>query len=360
MAEYRDPPIVNPRPYGLFSVAQPEQKGDGAWQTGAEWQPEACSVTLNYADALCAAPSGTNEVQTVSITGTPTGGTYTLSMYAETTAPITYNTNAAGVQTKLLELSAFDTGDVVVTGTYPNFTLTFGGRYAAQNVAQVTATSALTGGTTPNVTTATTTPGVRTAKTLSSYGSTTTANPFTIYTMQQCRTVGEMATAQERAMRVLTLNEEAAVEKEVWTRIAAGATNITGTLASPETSLALLEEAIGDAYAGRPVIHVSPNLGSILATKGAIEKVGNHMETKIGSYVVIGRGYPRTGPGGAPAAGSEFMQATGSLVIERSTAFVKGPMIVQSPLDNTQVVLAERVYVAGYDCTAQAIRVTFP
>lgn len=360
MAEYRNPPVTRPRRFGLFSVEQPSTNGDGPWQTGYEWDPEACAVALNYADALCAAPAGTNEVQSLAITGTPTGGSYTLTAFAETTAAITYNANAAAVQGALLALSAFDTGDVVVTGTYPTFTITYGGRYAAQNVPPLTATASLTGGTAPAATVTTTTPGSRTTKVLSSYGNTATATPMTIYVMEQCRTVAQMSDAQARAMKVLNLNEEAGVEKEVWTRIAAAATNITGTVASPETSLALLEEAIGDVYAGQPTIHLSPNLASILATKGSIEKVGNHMETKIGSNVVVGRGYPRLGPGGAPAAGSEWMQATGSLVIERGNAMVKGPMIVQSPLDNTQVVLAERVYVAGFDCTPQAIRVTFP
>lgn len=360
MAEYRDPPVTKPRRFGLFSVVAPPQNPDGPWQTGYEWDPEACSVALNYADALCAAPAGTNEVQTIGITGTPTGGTYTLSAFAETTTALAYNANAATIQNALLALSAFDTGDVVVTGTYPNFTVTYGGRYAAQNVNPLVAAASLTGGTTPTVTIGTTTPGVRTPKTLSSYGNTATATPFTVYVMEQCRTVAQMSTAQARAVRVLNLNEEAGVEKELWTRIAAAATDITGTVASPEVSLAMLEEAIGNQYAGQPTIHASINLASYLATKGAIEKVGNHMETKIGSEVVVGRGYPRTGPGGVPAVGSEWLMASGTPIVERGTAMVKGPMIVQSPLDNTQVVLAERVYVAGYDCTAQAIRVTFP
>lgn len=105
--------------------------------------------------------AGTNEVQTVSITGTPTGGTFTLTFDGQTTAAIAYNANAAAVQSALLALSNLDTGDVAVTGTNPDFTVTFGGDYADTNVAQMTADgSGLTGGTTPGVTVATETGGM--------------------------------------------------------------------------------------------------------------------------------------------------------------------------------------------------------
>lgn len=91
---------------------------------------------------------GVNEVQSVTIPTTATGGTYTLTYSGETTAAITYNADATTVQTALLLLSNLDTGDVVVTGG-PGATaalvITFGGTLAATNVAQITATGSLTG-----------------------------------------------------------------------------------------------------------------------------------------------------------------------------------------------------------------------
>lgn len=364
MPEYRQPPAATPRPFGLFSVESPTNKSDGPWATGAEWEPEACSVALNFANALCANP-GTNEVQTSTITGTPTGGTFTLTLYGETTAPIAYNANATAVTNALNALSVVDPGDIVVTGgPAPGtaFTYTYGGRYAARNVPQITATGSFTGGTAPAIATATTTPGVQNAKTVGVYGAANTALPFTVYILNECRTVGEMSRAQARALNILTLNEEAAVEKELWTRMAAAATNITpGTAPSPEMGLALLEEAIGNNYAGRPIIHASPDVASILGTRGAHERHGNHLETKIGSAFAVERGAPDLGPGGAPAAGTEWIIASGGLFIERSTSpTLQGPFVVQQPLDNTQMVLAERTYVAGWDCTPVAIRVTLP
>lgn len=360
MPEYRDPPVATPRPYGLFSVVSPTQKPNGPWATGAEWEPEACGIVINYANALCSFV-GTNEVQTMSITGTPTGGSYRLTFYGQQTAAITYNANAAAVTTALNNLANVEPGDITVTGTYPNFTLTFGGQYAAEDVPAITAQPSLTGGTSPNITMATTTGGVRTAKVRTSPSAAVTSDPFSIYVLRECRTVGDYDRAQAAAMKMLTLGEQAAVEKEMWTRMSSVATNITpATPPSPKVGLAMLEEAIGDRYFAKPTIHASLDLSSLLTTDGAAEKVGQHLETGIGSNFVAGAGYPRLGPGGAPAAGSEWLIATGGMFVDRGTAFVQGPMVVQAPLDNTQVVLAERTYVAGWDCTPIAIRVTFP
>jgi hypothetical protein len=102
----------------------------------------------------------TNEVQTVTITGGPTGGTFTLTFSGQTTAAIAYNATAAQVQTALEALSNVNPGDVTVTGNAGGpYTVTFGGQYLGDNVTQMTATASLTGGTTPGVTVATTTAG---------------------------------------------------------------------------------------------------------------------------------------------------------------------------------------------------------
>ncbi len=102
----------------------------------------------------------TNEVQTATITGGPTGGTFTLTFSGQTTAAIAYNATAAQVQTALEALSNVNPGDITVTGNAGGpYTLTFGGQYLGDNVASATATASLTGGTTPGVTMATTTAG---------------------------------------------------------------------------------------------------------------------------------------------------------------------------------------------------------
>lgn len=103
-----------------------------------------------------------NEAQTVTITGSPTGGTFTLTFSGQTTAAIAYNATAAAVQSALEALSNINVGDVACTGgPLPGtlVTVTFGGQYLGVNVAAMTATGSLTGGSSPAVAIATTTAG---------------------------------------------------------------------------------------------------------------------------------------------------------------------------------------------------------
>lgn len=88
-------------------------------------------------------------VQTVTITGTPTGGTFTLSHGGATSAAIAYNAAAAAVQTAVRALGGA-VANATVTGTGP-YTITLGVVGVASG--PITADgSALTGGTAPKVT----------------------------------------------------------------------------------------------------------------------------------------------------------------------------------------------------------------
>lgn len=95
---------------------------------------------------------------TATITGVPTGGTFTLSVTTagpggstQTTAGIAYNAAASAVQTALQGLSNVGTGNATVTGSAGGpYTITF-----ASGIGPVTVTAnggGLTGGTSPNVT----------------------------------------------------------------------------------------------------------------------------------------------------------------------------------------------------------------
>jgi hypothetical protein len=103
-------------------------------------------------------------VQTLTVTGSPTGGTYTLTFDGETTATIAYNATAAEVQVALEALTNIGTGNILCAGgPHPGtpITVTFQNDMGKRNVNQMTANSGgLTGGATPTVTPTTTTPGV--------------------------------------------------------------------------------------------------------------------------------------------------------------------------------------------------------
>lgn len=108
--------------------------------------------------------SSTNEVQTLTVGGTPTGGTFTLVYDGQATATINHNANAAAVQAALEGLSNIEVGDVSCGGgALPGtpVTITFQGNLAGRNVSLITrGTNSLTGGTTPDASVALTTPGV--------------------------------------------------------------------------------------------------------------------------------------------------------------------------------------------------------
>lgn len=151
-------------------------KGDGSTcvfyqpaptvQSGTIEEFRVCTPDPNILEFLAGGETittgGTNEVQTVTITGTPTGGTFTLTFNGQTTGTIVYNAASSVVSTALLALSNINPGDVTVgggPGPGTPYTVTFTGQYASTNVAQMTAAHAFTGGTTPNIAVTTTTPG---------------------------------------------------------------------------------------------------------------------------------------------------------------------------------------------------------
>jgi hypothetical protein len=108
---------------------------------------------LRYGQVVCKITGGTN---TITITGTPTGGTITLVVTnpygdAQTTGTIAYNAAASAVQTAIAALSNVGTGNVTVTGSAGGpYTVVFASHLGTMTVAL--GTNALTGGTSPSAT----------------------------------------------------------------------------------------------------------------------------------------------------------------------------------------------------------------
>jgi hypothetical protein len=120
------------------------------------------SYLIDYGGADLS-PFFSNEIQQVAITGTPTGGNFTLTYAAQTTGNIAYNAAASAVKTALEALSNIETGDITATGgPLPGtpVVVTFGGSLAGTYVTAMTGSAAgLTGGTTPAVVVTTTEEG---------------------------------------------------------------------------------------------------------------------------------------------------------------------------------------------------------
>lgn len=110
------------------------------------------------------ATSAVNAVQTISITGSPTGGTFKLKFGGQTTASLNHNSSAAAIKTALEALASIGSGNVDTSGgALPGtpVVVTFIGNLAGRPVSLITVVNeALTGGSSPAVSIANTTVGV--------------------------------------------------------------------------------------------------------------------------------------------------------------------------------------------------------
>jgi hypothetical protein len=94
-----------------------------------------------------------NEIDTITPSGTVSGGNWTITVEGETTANIAHTANAATIQAALEKLGNIDKGDVTVTGGPLSATgpvvpvvLTFDGQYRHKKITVTIDASGLTGG----------------------------------------------------------------------------------------------------------------------------------------------------------------------------------------------------------------------
>ena len=182
--------------------------------------------------------------------------------------------------------------------------------------------------------------------------------PLTVYAAFRTTPLGhspEEAT-QIAAVRLL-MQEEHAVEQALWTgapsrglglgKVRSYAVKGAGKLDLPQGVAAL--EHYASQYGFQPTLHVPRRLGSLLASAKIIkDSRGGGFETRLGTPVVVGAGYP------------DEMQivATGPIVIYRGEAFTStngagGFDKAQNDLTG----VAERQYVIGFN-KWDAFRVT--
>jgi hypothetical protein len=125
---------------------------------------------VREARSFSGAPSaGTNEVQTLTIGGTPTGGTFKLAYRGQTTAAIAWSavnaTLLASINAALAALTTVGASGITaaagtLTAGIGTITLTFGGGLARKAVQLVTVAENSLTGTSPTLAIVETTPGV--------------------------------------------------------------------------------------------------------------------------------------------------------------------------------------------------------
>jgi hypothetical protein len=105
------------------------------------------TITIALADAPTLIDPSSDATWTIAITGTPTGGTYTLTVNGAATTPLVYNATTAVALAAVNALAGVTGLDAAtVSGTAASYVLTF------TEPVTVGVSHALTGGTSPNAT----------------------------------------------------------------------------------------------------------------------------------------------------------------------------------------------------------------
>lgn len=200
------------------------------------------------------------------------------------------------------------------------------------------------------------------------------ATPFTVYARFDCSPVG-IGQAQDAAVDALARVESNQLEEAFWTGVAGGQTVVFPHLAADAEvldsnsivlqtaasvvitgadithGLGILEQELSECYAGQGVIHVPPSvLPTLAAWNLAIPRDGG-LWTPRGNRIVVGGGYPGTGPDGAePPEGTAWIYATGAMFGYRGSVFFTRDTESFDRAENTMEMLAERTYVIGWEC----------
>ena len=180
---------------------------------------------------------------------------------------------------------------------------------------------------------------------------------------------------EERARRGLQMGEQRAVERVVARALARDERAVVLAAGAPLSvvdALAALEKYAGANYPGRATIHATPDVVTLLDAKGAVSiRSVNGTErivTGQGTVVVSGGGYsplrePTPDPDDllpANDAGMEWLYVTGAVQVRRSAA-IKVRSVVNTTggtaVRNQSSNLAERPYVATWDCMVAAVQV---
>ena len=128
---------------------------------GSSWSRPGSVPSRSATVLVSSTRYATDAVQTVALTGGPTGGTFTLSFGGSTTGAIAYNASAATVQTALAGLASIGSGNVQVSAAVGGgWEVRFTGTKAGAYLTAITGNGAgLTGGSPASVSVATVSAG---------------------------------------------------------------------------------------------------------------------------------------------------------------------------------------------------------
>jgi hypothetical protein len=160
----------------------------------------------------------TSSVQTATMGGAPTGGTFTLTFGGHTTTALAFNETSANVQSALVALSSIGAGNVSVSGAAGGpWVITFQGTMALTAEPLITATNtSLTGGTSPGVTVASTTTGGVNLRAPNPYPLTRLVEPFAITAYGEIPPLCAPPDYEKFITNALDLSAEQKVTNTLW------------------------------------------------------------------------------------------------------------------------------------------------
>lgn len=138
-------------------------EGDGPWTAGPRPVDTFAGGVSIQTQSICNPPTPVSQVQTVTVSGSPAGGTFTLTFNGHATGTIAWNATATAVQSAVDAIPGVGSNASVSGPAGGPWLVTFGGSMTGIDEPVMTANSSgLTGGTSPSVTAAITTHGSNT------------------------------------------------------------------------------------------------------------------------------------------------------------------------------------------------------
>ena len=214
-------------------------------------------------------------------------------------------------------------------------------------------------------------PPVSGSKTFNTVEDAVTANPFAVITTYTCGSLGfTFAEVEQRVRNRMSLREQRAVERRIWSGQALGglggipglfqsATSL-GAAGCPVEAMELLEQALADNGVVGGIIHTRPAMSPHLVNNHQIVEQGRLRRTSVGTPVVFGQGYDGTGPAGqAVTTTTEYMYASGRILIWQDSEVAVPPIgQTMNRGTNQMFATAERVYAVAIECGVWAVQVT--
>lgn len=122
--------------------------------------------------------------------------------------------------------------------------------------------------------------------------------------------------------------------------------------------LGQLQSALASCYHGVGVIHIPTAALPTFVAWDLVEDRDGGLYTHTGNRVVVGQGYPGTSPAGAtPAAGTTWIYGTGAVFGYQAPVNIGTLTELFDRSENTYHMMAEQVYVIGWECCAFATQI---